>query len=121
MSRKTGDVKAKVIVWFFAKAVFSLLRRNLNWEENTDRISLFDEDVTDFSRIRCPLCEWQPKSSTRWSCGNCGHPEYFYNACGTEWNTFVTRGKCPGCRHPWKWTMCLRCFGWALHGDWYQK
>lgn len=121
MSRKTSGFEAKIIVWFFANVVFALLQRSLNLEEIAKRTSLLDEDATDFSRIRCPLCEWQPKSSTRWSCGDCGHPEYFYDACGTEWNTFATRGKCPGCRHQWKWTMCLRCFGWALHDDWYKK
>ncbi|MDQ3373820.1 MAG: hypothetical protein M3521_08035 [Acidobacteriota bacterium] len=121
MNRRTSNVKAKVIVWFFTKTIFSLLQRNFKPEEIVNRISLLDEEATDFSRICCPLCEWQPKSSTRWSCGNCEHPEYFYNACGSVWNTFATGGKCPGCRHQWKWTMCLRCFGWALHADWYQK
>ncbi|MEJ7863383.1 MAG: hypothetical protein WKF90_17265 [Pyrinomonadaceae bacterium] len=120
MSRRTNSVKAKIITLFAAKATFSLLQRNLKPEEIVDRISLFDEDEIDFSGIRCPLCEWQPKSSTRWTCGSCGHPEYFYDACGTEWNTFATGGKCPSCTHQWKWTMCLRCFGWALHADWYK-
>ncbi len=121
MSRKTSGTEAKIIILLAANAAFLLLQRSLNLEEIAKRTLLLDEDATDFSQIRCPLCEWQPKSSTRWNCGDCGHPEYFYNACGAEWNTFATGGKCPGCRHQWKWTMCLHCLGWALHADWYKK
>lgn len=121
MSRKTDNANAKITALFIAKAMFSLLQKNLNFEEIAKRTLLLDDNAMDFSRIRCPLCEWQPKSSTRWDCADCGHPEYFYNGCGAVWNTFVTGGKCPGCQHQWKWTMCLHCFDWALHADWYKK
>ena len=89
----------------------------------TDEIleKLADEaDKTDFSRIRCPMCRWQPDSSSRWFCADCDFPEYFYGGCGACWNTFETAGKCPGCDHRWRWTSCLRCGGWAKHADWYE-
>jgi len=77
-----------------------------------------DDDPT-FSRIRCPLCKWQPRASDLWQCNDCGHPEYFFTGCGTCWNTFETHGQCPGCGHQWQWTACLYCDGWSLHEDWY--
>src|ERR1041385_5664745 len=73
----------------------------------------------DFSTIRCPLCKWQPKESSRWYCGDCDYPEYFFEGCGTAWNSFKTRGLCPGCGHQWRWTVCLSCYGWSKHNDWY--
>jgi hypothetical protein len=76
-------------------------------------------ETPDFNRIRCPLCKWQPKASHRWFCAPCGHPEYFDDGCGACWNTFATRGRCPGCNHQWRWTACLNCEGWSLHEDWY--
>jgi hypothetical protein len=79
-----------------------------------------DEDP-DFSRIRCPLCKWQPKPSHRWFCAPCGYPEFFDDGCGACWNTFTTRGLCPGCGHQWRWTSCLNCSGWSLHEDWYKS
>lgn len=75
----------------------------------------------DFSRIRCPLCKWQPNSSSRWFCADCDFPEYFYGGCWTSWNTFETRGVCPGCKHRWRYTSCLRCGVFSLHEDWYEK
>jgi hypothetical protein len=61
------------------------------------------------SRIRCPCCRWVPRQSDRWSC-NCSH----------QWNTFDTRGTCPGCAYRWLITQCLRCAGISLHEDWYE-
>lgn len=75
----------------------------------------------DFSRIRCPVCKWQPKPAHRWFCASCSYPEYFDAGCGTCWNTFITRGRCPGCHHQWRWTACLNCAGWSLHADWYKQ
>jgi hypothetical protein len=80
-----------------------------------------ETDETDFRRIRCPLCRWQPDSASRWFCADCDFPEYFYGGCWTSWNTFETKGKCPGCGHCWRWTSCLRCGGWAKHEDWYEN
>jgi hypothetical protein len=69
--------------------------------------------------IRCPLCEWQPRPSSRWACADCPIPEAFFGGCGAVWNTFDTGGVCPGCLHAWQWTLCLACGGWSLHDDWY--
>ena len=85
---------------------------------------LFIRDATDddeaFERIRCPLCDWTPSRSSRWFCSGAGTPEPAFDSCGTAWNTFTTRGLCPGCQHQWQWTSCLRCSGWSLHEDWYE-
>lgn len=59
-------------------------------------------------RIRCPHCQWEPKSSDRWCC-----------RCGHLWNTFDTRGKCPKCFFQWQTTKCLVCKKWSEHGRWY--
>ncbi|MGD9589930.1 MAG: hypothetical protein AB7Q37_16305 [Pyrinomonadaceae bacterium] len=71
--------------------------------------------------VRCPICKWQPDRESRWTCWDCDHPEYFYNGCGTDWNTFETGGQCPTCLHQWIWTSCLACWGWSKHEDWYQE
>ena len=71
------------------------------------------EEETDFSRIRCPLCLWQPRRSDRWCRVDCAAPEYFFDGCGVVWNTFETRGICPHCSHQWQWTACLACHGWS--------
>jgi DNA-directed RNA polymerase subunit RPC12/RpoP len=76
-----------------------------------------DEGLT---RIRCPRCAWRPAAASRWSCIWTESPEPFFTACGTEWNTFSTRGRCPGCGHQWRWTSCLRCGEWSPHEDWYE-
>lgn len=78
-------------------------------------------DETDFSRIRCPLCRWQPTASSLWFCSDLGYPEYFFGGCGAAWNTFETRGRCPGCGHQWKWTSCLRCGVFSPHEEWYAE
>jgi hypothetical protein len=70
--------------------------------------------------IRCPVCDWRPTADSRWSCSWSGAPEPFFESCGTVWNTFTTRGQCPGCSHQWLWTSCLRCGEWSLHRDWYR-
>ena len=71
--------------------------------------------------IRCPLCSWRPSLSSRWGCNCVGTPEPFFEGCGTVWNTFSTRGRCPGCSHQWVWTSCLRCGESSLHKDWYEE
>jgi hypothetical protein len=88
-------------------------------EKTVDSAVNLEEETADFAGIRCPLCQWQPQSSSRWYCADCGHPEYFSGGCGTVWNTFTTRGLCPGCGHQWRYTACLRCHGWSLHEAWY--
>ena len=78
-------------------------------------------DQEAFNRIRCPLCTWQPSPSSRWCCDCVGTPEPAFEGCGTVWNTFATRGRCPGCHHQWRWTSCLRCEQPSLHVDWYEE
>ncbi len=74
------------------------------------------------SGVRCPHCSWRPSAWSRWSCfWHEGSPEPFFEACDTSWNTFSTRGLCPGCGHQWQWTSCLRCGQWSLHEDWYEE
>ena len=86
---------------------------------------IVDEQSTDDNEglqgIRCPRCSWQPQASSRWSCYWADCPEPPFDACGTSWNTFSTRGRCPGCSHQWRWTSCLRCGQWSLHLDWYEQ
>jgi len=84
-------------------------------------------DVADRERddeldgVRCPCCGWRPTAASRWSCWWGDGPEPYFEACGAEWNTFTTRGRCPGCRHQWRWTSCLRCGEWSPHDEWYAE
>jgi hypothetical protein len=98
---------------------FLAFRKDLTPEETTERLTGLEDQGSDFNRIRCPLCQWQPQASSRWYCTNYQYPEYFFNGCGTVWNTFTTYGLCPGCGHQWRWTTCLRCHRWSLHEAWY--
>ena len=79
------------------------------------------EEDDAFGRIRCPLCSWQPSASSLWCCDCRWTPEPFFQGCRTTWNTFATRGRCPGCGHQWLWTSCLRCDQFSLHEDWYEE
>jgi hypothetical protein len=60
--------------------------------------------------IFCPKCTWRPQASDRWAC---------LPSCGTEWNTFWTRGVCPGCGQQWTETQCLECGEFSPHEAWY--
>ena len=71
--------------------------------------------------IRCPKCSWRPTRSDMWCCFALDTPEPAFEFCLTTWNTFTTRGRCPGCAHQWMWTSCLRCEQWSLHDDWYES
>jgi hypothetical protein len=77
-------------------------------------------DAEPFEGIRCPHCSWRPSPSNTWSCSWLGTPEPYFESCGAVWNTFATRGRCPGCAHQWTWTSCLNCGQWSLHDDWYE-
>ena len=105
-------------LYYFVVA-FWLFQERSKPEESTG--AKLEDEVEDFSRIRCPLCGWKPNESSRWFCDDCEYPEYFFDACGTAWNTFATRGLCPGCAHQWRWTVCLSCFRWSRHEEWYTK
>lgn len=72
-------------------------------------------------RIRCPLCKWEPRRSSVWTCWECPVPEGLARGCGTSWHTFDTGGRCPGCQHQWRWTICLACGCWSPHADWYAE
>jgi hypothetical protein len=99
---------------------FLLLKRDPT--RDPDFVVIFEgEEEEIFGRIRCPLCEWRPAASSRWCCTRVDVPEQFQGGCGTIWNTFSTRGRCPGCQHQWRWTKCMRCDGWSLHEDWYEE
>jgi hypothetical protein len=60
--------------------------------------------------ICCPKCLWTPRVKNMWSC-----------KCGHRWNTFDTRGLCPGCGHQWQDTQCLQCGAMSPHGIWYVR
>jgi hypothetical protein len=82
--------------------------------------TLHDDDPAYGSgNIRCPACQWQPDKFSRWFCISMGPPENFTGGCGNGWNTFDTRGICPGCQHHWRHTTCLSCSVTSLHDDWY--
>jgi hypothetical protein len=101
-------------------AVGWLLKR----ESTLDVDTTIDEHLDTHegrARVRCPLCVWRPPESSRWCCLRTPSPEGFFGGCGTMWNTFSTRGRCPGCRYQWRWTKCLRCSGWSRHEDWYEE
>jgi hypothetical protein len=73
---------------------------------------ILDDDVDkDFSGVRCPACKWRPTRTDMWSCSP---------GCGEVWNTFATRGECPGCQRFWSKTQCTRCGVWSDHDDWYE-
>ena len=73
------------------------------------------------AKIRCPRCAWQPDRRSRWFCLPMGAPEFFANGCGHSWNTFDTRGRCPGCSHQWQHTSCHQCTATSPHEDWYER
>jgi hypothetical protein len=109
---------------FPALFIFTLFRRGTppRDEDEGEGLALLDEeDGPELGGIRCPRCKWRPRSSSLWYCGDCWEPERFLEGCGTEWNTFHTRGRCPGCMHQWRWTSCLSCEEWSLHEDWYES
>jgi len=60
--------------------------------------------------VLCPKCIWRPRAKNRWRC-----------KCGHQWNTFDTRGLCPGCGYQWEITVCPECGEISPHKDWYLK
>lgn len=64
------------------------------------------------TKIYCPRCEWAPGALDRWVC----EP-----GCRTVWNTFETRGRCPGCGKQWRITQCIQCMMRSLHEQWYHE
>jgi hypothetical protein len=71
------------------------------------------EDLDDRnSGIRCPACRWRPTRQDVWACNP---------GCGHVWNTFDTRGHCPGCQKHWSKTQCTKCGEWSNHDAWYES
>src|SRR5262245_62949715 len=105
-------LRLAIVLWLF--------QDRLKPAETTKKEAARDK-ANEFSRIRCPLCKWHPKPSSRWYCGDCDYPEHFFDGCGTAWNTFKTRGLSPGCSHQWRRTICLSCHGWSRHDEWYEN
>ena len=79
------------------------------------------DDAERRNAIRFPRCGWHPSASSRWTCNAEQTPEPVFHGCGTVWNTFDTRGRCPGCQHHWQWTSCLSCGEWLPHLEWYEQ
>ncbi|GAB5551473.1 MAG: hypothetical protein Sapg2KO_10640 [Saprospiraceae bacterium] len=61
-------------------------------------------------KIECPKCTWEPQADSKWQC-----------SCGHVWNTFDTAARCPACSKQWEETICLSCYKWSLHLDWYKN
>jgi hypothetical protein len=104
--------------------VFSLFQKNSSFDrllENAEKSKEKSAENDKFNRIRCPLCRWRPRASSRWYCADVFVPPFFHLGCGTAWNTFDTRGRCPGCGYQWRFTDCLRCGGRSPHEDWYES
>jgi hypothetical protein len=115
-----GRQSAKWLARIVVGMTLRLLKQDRPPEQITFDTSSLDHE-TLYGRIRCPLCKWRPSASSRWFCVCEGTPEPYFEGCGTVWNTFSTRGRCPGCSHQWRWTTCLRCEQASLHVDWYEE
>lgn len=76
---------------------------NIDVDERTS-----DDQRAERHRIRCPLCMWVPKPSSRWAC-----------YCGCSFHTFDTGARCPDCGFRYEQTMCLDCHKWSKHRAWY--
>jgi hypothetical protein len=64
--------------------------------------------------ISCPKCGWEPDGGSYWVC----------SVCKTKWNTFETRGCCPGCGKIYEETWCpgnKGCGQVSPHADWYEE
>ena len=61
-------------------------------------------------RVMCPCCDAIPDGDARWQC----------EFCWCAWNTFDTRGRCPGCDFTFPATFCPSCRRTTRHRDWYR-
>ena len=96
-----------------------LLKRGLHQDPDTVVEDRTDDDA-ESSGVRCPLCSWRPEPGSLWCCTGHDPAEPGFQGCGTVWDTFATRGLCPGCQHRWRWTKCFECDAWSPHDDWYE-
>jgi NMD protein affecting ribosome stability and mRNA decay len=65
-------------------------------------------------RVSCPKCGWAPDGGIYWMCSD----------CKTKWNTFDTRGRCPGCGRSYQVTSCpkkIGCGQISPHEEWYEE
>jgi hypothetical protein len=69
------------------------------------------EPATSLPPVACPRCGERPPNAAVWMCAP---------GCHTSWNTFNTRGRCPGCGKQWTETACLACGQMSPHEDWYR-
>jgi len=113
-------LREAILRFFYWRWVFTMLERTGEFDEILNQLGL-DDAGNKYQRIRCPACKWRPQASSRWTCFDAYGTEHPNGGCWTEWNTFDTRGKCPGCSHQWIRTTCLRCQVHSLHEDWYEK
>jgi hypothetical protein len=97
-----------------------LLLKESRHVERIIRTRIDSEEDDQLNGIRCPRCSWRPSPHDLWCCHAEDTPEPPFPSCGTEWNTFSTHGRCPGCSHQWRWTSCLLCGEWSPHEDWYE-
>jgi hypothetical protein len=118
--RELADVRRRQARAAAGTSLLRLLKNDLASRRLVTGIADLERDDA-LQGVRCPLCAWRPTAASRWCCWWGDGPEPYFAACGAEWNTFTTRGRCPGCRHQWQWTSCLRCGGWSLHEDWYEE
>src|SRR5262249_3525243 len=93
------------LLWLAAPLVLGFVRGDHKVDTRNDQ--------KDFSRIRCPVCRWQPEKHSRWSCNPDG--------CGHTWNTFETHVLCPHSGKQRFHPSCLRCEAWSPHVDWYER
>lgn len=63
--------------------------------------------------INCPKCGWVPDGKPHWGC----------EKCGTTFDTFETKAKCPNeeCGNSWELTQCIACGKRIPHKDWYSE
>lgn len=62
--------------------------------------------------VACPLCGSTPPPSYLWIC---------FPGCETQWDTFATGGRCPGCGRQWTHTSCPDCCRLSPHEQWYRE
>jgi tetratricopeptide (TPR) repeat protein len=95
-----------------ARIVLTEIRNSYDSLDREDRKGFADLEAYAtgelLSHVQCPRCAKQPHDHDRWLC-----------SCGMSWNTFSTRGCCPGCNLQWLETACPVCHELSPHTDWY--
>jgi hypothetical protein len=119
MKRRQADISRFIRLLWWKRAI-AMLERTEEYDEILKDLALEKSD-DKFARIRCPACKWRPDASSRWTCCDPAFMEHPTGGCHRSWNTFDTRGICPGCRHQWIKTTCLRCGVHSPHEDWYEN